>query len=161
MGRYCENVTIHFVQVGQLHFCKRLFFTLVVNKYLVYSVHRFMFYLLAIWYIPWHFLKHIVASRPVARQRLQKKQLYNSHYWVTASQTSMSARQQLETTTEKRCFLCSPCRDAISRTVCESQLRVDSSSSELLWESRQLVRTWARKQRTLLRSVIRQRLVKT
>jgi hypothetical protein len=35
-----------------------------------------------------------------------------------ALQTSMIARQQMETTaTEERCFLCGPCRDVISRTV--------------------------------------------
>jgi hypothetical protein len=38
-----------------------------------------------------------VACRPATRQQPHKKQLYNSHYWVTVSQTSMSAWQQLET----------------------------------------------------------------
>jgi hypothetical protein len=44
----------------------------------------------------------------------------------------MFARQQLETATEERCFLCSWSRDVISRTVSESQLRVDSWSNELV-----------------------------
>jgi hypothetical protein len=40
-------------------------------------------------------LKYIVACRPVAGQRPRGKQIYNSHYWVTASQTSMLLWQQL------------------------------------------------------------------
>jgi hypothetical protein len=48
---------------------------------------------------------YILACIPVARQRPRKKQLYNSRYWVTA------------TATEEWCFLCSPCRYVISRTV--------------------------------------------
>jgi hypothetical protein len=39
-------------------------------------------------------------------QQLRKKQLYNSHYWLMASQTSMFARQQLETATEEQFFFC-------------------------------------------------------
>jgi hypothetical protein len=38
---------------------------------------------------------NIVACRPVARQQPQKKQLYNSHWQVTASQTSMFPWLQL------------------------------------------------------------------
>jgi hypothetical protein len=44
----------------------------------------------------------------------------------------MSARQQLETATKEQCFLCGPCRDVISRTVSESQFRVDSWSNALV-----------------------------
>jgi hypothetical protein len=40
--------------------------------------------------------------------------------YTTASQTSTFSWQKLETATEERCFLCSPCRDAISGTVSES-----------------------------------------
>jgi hypothetical protein len=40
----------------------------------------------------------IVTCRPVARQWQRKKQLYDSRYWVTASQTS----KQLETATAVR-----------------------------------------------------------
>jgi hypothetical protein len=49
-----------------------------------------------------------------------------------ASQISMFTSQQLETATEERCFLCGPCRDVISRTGSESQLRVESGSNELV-----------------------------
>jgi hypothetical protein len=62
-----------------------------------------------------------VACRPIAKQRHRKKQLYNIHYWVTTSQTSMFARQQLESATEEWCFLCGPCRDVKSCVVNESQ----------------------------------------
>jgi hypothetical protein len=73
-----------------------------------------------------HLYVYIVACRPAAKQLLRMK-LYNSRYWVTATQTSMSARQQLETATDEQCFLCSPCRDVISSTVkCDS---VESCSS--------------------------------
>jgi hypothetical protein len=41
----------------------------------------------------------IVVYRPVARQRPRKEQLYNSCCWETASQTSIFARQRLETVT--------------------------------------------------------------
>jgi hypothetical protein len=51
-----------------------------------------------------------VECRPDAGQR-PRKQLCNSRYWVTASQTSVFPRQQLDTATEKR-FLYGPCRDA-------------------------------------------------
>jgi hypothetical protein len=57
----------------------------------------------------------IIRCKPVARQRPRKKQLYNSRYWVTASQTSMFARQKLERTAEERCVLCGPCRGFKSR----------------------------------------------
>jgi hypothetical protein len=60
-----------------------------------------------------------VACRPAARQQLRKKQLYNSHYWVTASQTIIFSWQQLETATEEWCFLC-------------GQLRVDSWINEVV-----------------------------
>jgi hypothetical protein len=40
---------------------------------------------------------NIMACRPIARQPLKKKQLYNGCYLVMASQTSMRAQQQLET----------------------------------------------------------------
>jgi hypothetical protein len=43
--------------------------------------------------------KYTVTCRLVARQRPRKKQLCSSHYWVTASQTSMFTRQQFETAT--------------------------------------------------------------
>jgi hypothetical protein len=36
------------------------------------------------------------------------------------------------TATKEWCFLCGTCRDVISRTVSESQLRVDSWSNELV-----------------------------
>jgi hypothetical protein len=76
--------------------------------------------------------KNNVTCRPIARQRTRRKQLYQSRYSVTDSQTSMFARKQLETTTEERCFLCDPCRDVLRRTVCENQLRVDSWRNELV-----------------------------
>jgi hypothetical protein len=44
----------------------------------------------------------------------------------------MFARQQFETATEERRFLCGPCRDVISRKVSESQLRVDSWNNGLI-----------------------------
>jgi hypothetical protein len=44
----------------------------------------------------------------------------------------MSARQQFQTATEERYFLCGPCRNVISRTVSESQFRVDSWSNALV-----------------------------
>jgi hypothetical protein len=66
-----------------------------------------------------------VACSFFARQRLRRKQLYNSRYWVTASQSGMFSRQQLETATEEWCFLCGPWRDVVSRTLnCESTERV-------------------------------------
>jgi hypothetical protein len=64
----------------------------------------------------------MISRRPVTRQIPRKKQLYNGRYRVTASETNIFARQKLETATEKRRFLCCPCRDVINRTVSESQL---------------------------------------
>jgi hypothetical protein len=46
---------------------------------------------------------------------IQQQLLSNS------SQTSVFPQQQLDTATEKRCFLYDPCRDVISRIVGESQ----------------------------------------
>jgi ferredoxin-like protein FixX len=94
---------------------------------------------------------HNVAFRPVAGQRQQDKQKYNSHYWVTASKTSTFEWQQLEIATEEQCFLCGLCRDVISSK---------AAAMSYLWDSCQLVKTWARKQGTLLGSVTRQWLVK-
>jgi hypothetical protein len=76
-------------------------------------------------------IKNIVACRPVARQRPRKKQLYNSCCWITASQTSMPARQQLERAAEERCFLYSPCRDVISRRVSEAEAGSNTSNVAL------------------------------
>jgi hypothetical protein len=36
---------------------------------------------------------------------------------VRIRKTSMSVQQKLETTTEKGCLMCGPCREVISRTV--------------------------------------------
>jgi hypothetical protein len=72
---------------------------------------------------------------PVARQRQRKKQLYNSHYWVT----SISARQQLEIATEERCFLCSPCRDVISKTV---TVNFESTVGAISWLTSDWVSQW-------------------
>jgi hypothetical protein len=60
----------------------------------------------------------IVECRPVAGQRPLDTQIYNSRYKVTVSQTNVFQRQ-LNTATEKRCFLCGMYRVYISRTVCE------------------------------------------
>jgi hypothetical protein len=68
----------------------------------------------------------------ISEVRPRNKQLYNSRYWATVSQTSMPERQKWETATEEQCFLCGPCRNVISRTTSESQLRVDSWSNELV-----------------------------
>jgi hypothetical protein len=65
---------------------------------------------------------HIVPCRPVTVQWPRDKQLYKSCYWVTASQTHMFPRQQLNYNSEEWCFLCSPCRDVISVTRWELQL---------------------------------------
>jgi hypothetical protein len=62
-------------------------------------------------------IKHIVACRPISGQRPRDKQICNSRCWVTASQASVFAQQQLETETEERYFLCGSCQDLISRTV--------------------------------------------
>jgi hypothetical protein len=75
-----------------------------------------------------------VSGRP------RKKQLYNSRYWVMASQISRFTRQQLETATEELCFLCCPCRDVISRTISESRL-VESRQLEQ-WVSYEAVASW-------------------
>jgi hypothetical protein len=56
-------------------------------------------------------------ARSVAEQRPRDKQMYNSRYCVTASQTNMFPLQQLNYNNEERCFLCGPCRDVLSRTV--------------------------------------------
>jgi hypothetical protein len=59
----------------------------------------------------------IVVSRPVVRQRQRKTQVYNSRYWVAASQSSIFARQQLKTVTEEMYFLWGPCRNVIKNVV--------------------------------------------
>jgi hypothetical protein len=64
-------------------------------------------------------LKVIVACRTVAGLPPWDKQIYTSRYWVTASQTSMCAREQWETTME-RCFPSDPNRNVRSRTVSAS-----------------------------------------
>jgi hypothetical protein len=69
-------------------------------------------------------LGNIAANRPAAGQRLRDKQKYSSRYWVTASQTSMFAQQQLETATEERCFLSRFCKQ-------------DSRNSELVLKQSQ------------------------
>jgi hypothetical protein len=58
-----------------------------------------------------------MACWPVVKQRPRKNQLYNRRYLVTASETSIFVRQQLETATEERFFPCDQCRDVISRIV--------------------------------------------
>jgi hypothetical protein len=62
--------------------------------------------------------KHIVACRPDARQRPQKKQLYN----------------RPQTATKEWCFLCDPCRDVISRTISEELVSQWSGVSRLVSE---------------------------
>jgi hypothetical protein len=52
-----------------------------------------------------------MACKHVVRQRPRKKQLYNSRYWITGSQTSMFTRQQLEAKIEELRFLSDTCRD--------------------------------------------------
>jgi hypothetical protein len=68
-----------------------------------------------------------VACRPVTGQRPRDKQIDNSCYWVVASQKSIFVRQQLETATHERCFLCGAYRDVTSRRVscskCKGQTR--------------------------------------
>jgi hypothetical protein len=51
----------------------------------------------------------------------------------------MFTRQQLETATEERCFLCGPCRYVVSRTVGESQL-LECQSVSAVESVRELVR---------------------
>lgn len=51
--------------------------------------------------------------------------LSNDRYlskYTTASQTSVFPREQLDTATEERVFLCGPCRNVISRTVSEYKI---------------------------------------
>jgi hypothetical protein len=69
-------------------------------------------------------VNYIVARRPVARQRPRNKHMYGSRYWVTASQTNMFPRQQLNYKNEERCFLCGACRGVISRTSLESDPKI-------------------------------------
>jgi hypothetical protein len=61
-------------------------------------------------------VENIVACRPIARKRPCNKQLYNSRYWVMASQTNMFQWQKLNYNNEEQCFLCSPCQDVIRGT---------------------------------------------
>jgi hypothetical protein len=75
------------------------------------------------------FYEYILACRPVAGQRPRDKQLYKSRYLVTASQTNMFPRQQLNYNDEELCFPCGACRDVISGTSLELQL-VEFSQSE-------------------------------
>jgi hypothetical protein len=64
-----------------------------------------------------------MACRPVAGQRLCDNHIYSSRYLVTASQTNMFPRQQLNYNNEKWCSeWCCPCRDVISGTGWELQL---------------------------------------
>jgi hypothetical protein len=86
-----------------------MFFISFFSSFLLISISSPLFYLSL-----YQFL-HIVAYGPVAGQRPRDK-------YATASQTSMFARQQLETATVERCFLCGPCRDVSSKAVTESEL---------------------------------------
>jgi hypothetical protein len=74
---------------------------------------------------------HIVACRPVARQRPRNKQLDNAvtrqrpinskrGMLFSARSAPMSARETIDTSTEERCSLCGQRIGVISRTISES-----------------------------------------
>jgi hypothetical protein len=67
-----------------------------------------------------------VAYRSVPTQRPCSKQIYDSHYCVTDSQTNTIPRQQLDYMNEESCVLRCTCRDVVSRT----SLEVTQSQSE-------------------------------
>jgi hypothetical protein len=60
---------------------------------------------------------HIVTYRPIARQRQRNKPIYDSRYWLTASETNMFTRQQLKHNNEERCFLYGPGRSWVCGSV--------------------------------------------
>jgi hypothetical protein len=57
-----------------------------------------------------------VTCRPFVGQRPRDKLIHNIRYWVTASQTNMLPRQQLNYNNAERCFLCGSCGDVINGT---------------------------------------------
>jgi hypothetical protein len=79
---------------------------------------------------------HIVACRPVAEQRPRDMKIYKSRCWVTASQTNIFPRKQLNYN-EERCFLCGPYRVVISGTILELQSVSEENSRRLVWDGRQ------------------------
>jgi hypothetical protein len=59
---------------------------------------------------------HTVACRAVTRQRPRDKQIYQSRYWVTPSQTKDIPTETIWATIEELCFLCGPSRNVITET---------------------------------------------
>jgi hypothetical protein len=73
-------------------------------------------------------------GKNTAGQQLWDKQIYKSHWWVTASQRNMFPWNRLNYN-EERCFLCGPCWDVISGTSWELQLVSQwKKSRRLMWD---------------------------
>jgi hypothetical protein len=83
---------------------------------------------------------HSVARKPAAGQRLQKKQIYKSRYWVTVSQTNIFPRQQLIYNNRSVIF----CKVRVPRSYKKNKLGavvswvgVNQKSRMLVWDGHQ------------------------